>query len=89
MASCRGLITTAGFDTAAEAAYHGIQLAVIPARNHYEQECNSADIERNGIGVRFTHFEPGMQHRLKLYDHKEYRKWAGRSGELILKSIVE
>jgi hypothetical protein len=48
MASCKGLITTAGFDSAA-AACHGIPLAVIPSHNHFEQKCNGADIAAQWI----------------------------------------
>jgi len=89
MASCRGLIATAGFDTAAEAGYQGIPLAVIPVRNHFEQSCNSLDVERSGIGLRLDRMEPGIQHRLKQFDNKEFRKWVDRSEELILNSLAE
>jgi len=89
MSTCKGLITTAGFDTAAEAAYQGIPLAVIPVRNHFEQKCNSQDIDRHGIGIKLDHIEPGIQHYLKHFDMAEYRKWVDRSGELILNVITE
>lgn len=89
MSTCIGLISTAGFDTAAEAAYQGIPLAVIPARNHFEQRCNSQDIDRHGIGVKLEYLGPGIQQQLKPFDNKEFRKWVGRSGELILNSLAE
>jgi len=89
MAICKGLITTAGFDAVAEAAYHGIPLAVIPVRNHFEQKCNSIDMERNGIGIGISHIEPGILDRLKRFDNKEFRIWVNRSGDLILNSMTE
>ncbi|MEN8201919.1 MAG: glycosyltransferase family protein [Bacteroidota bacterium] len=89
MTTCRGLITTAGFDTSAEAAYHGIPLAVIPVRNHFEQRCNSLDIDMHGIGTKLDHLEPGIQHHLKASDNREFRRWVERSGEMILNSMTE
>ncbi len=87
MASCRGLIASAGFDLAAEAAYHGIPLAVIPTRNHFEQTCNAADIRRSGLGVSMTRIETDLLERMKPSDSDRYRSWAERAGELLLKSL--
>ncbi len=56
MKRCRGVICTAGFDTAAEAACMGVPLAVIPVENHYEQLCNSMDVERSGVGIILKEF---------------------------------
>ena len=89
MASCRGIIATAGFDTAAEAAYHGIPLAVIPARNHFEQRCNGVDIERNGIGTKLLAFESVIIDNLQTFDFTAYRIWVNNAEELILKSMME
>lgn len=89
MASCKGLITTAGFDTTAEAAYLGIPQAVIPARNHFEQLCNSKDMEDQGIGVKLDHLVPGIEQALKQFDNADYRRWVDQCGELILKTIAE
>lgn len=89
MASCRGLISTAGFDALAEAAYQGIPLAVIPVRNHFEQACNRADVERSGIGLGLHVLEPGIQYRLKEFDNREFRSWVNRSGELILNAAMK
>jgi uncharacterized protein (TIGR00661 family) len=89
MASCKGLIESAGFDTIAEAAYHGIPQAVIPVRNHFEQRCNSLDVEASGIGVKLDQLVPGLQQNMKRVDPAAYRKWADRSGELFLKNLKE
>ena len=64
MKQCRGVISTAGFDTVAEAAYMGIPLAVIPVENHFEQLCNSADVERSGIGIALAAISPGRSLRV-------------------------
>lgn len=89
MASCKGLITTAGFDSAAEAAYHGIPLVVIPSHNHFEQRCNGADIVANGIGVAVTRIEKGTLESMAPFDCFEYRRWVDLAGELIIKCIEE
>lgn len=85
MRSCRGLISSAGFDAAAEAAYHGIPLAVIPTRNHFEQGCNAADIMQSGIGVAVSKIEKEMLQEMEASETATYRLWADRAAELLLK----
>ncbi len=46
-----GVVTSAGFETCAEAMYLGKKLLVIPIRNQYEQACNAAALEQLGIHV--------------------------------------
>lgn len=89
MGRCRGLITTAGFDTVAEAAYLGIPLAVVPSQHHFEQRCNGADVERSGIGMSVNQLIPGIQQRIETFDNREYRNWVNRAAELINKSLQE
>jgi uncharacterized protein (TIGR00661 family) len=84
MASCKGLISTAGFDSAAEAALHGIPLAVVPSRNHFEQRCNAADIETKGVGVAGSQINPGLLERMFAPDNREYRAWVEQAGELLI-----
>lgn len=87
MGSCRGIITSAGFDTAAEAAWGGIPLAVVPSRQHFEQRCNAADIERSRIGVAVDQIGPDLPDRIRSFDAGEYRAWADRAGEMIIACI--
>jgi uncharacterized protein (TIGR00661 family) len=89
MAGCKGLIATAGFDLCAEAAYHGIPMLVVPARNHYEQLCNSLDVERSGIGKTVGHLLPGVQTQLVASDRIRFRAWVERAGELLFIGIGE
>lgn len=89
MSRCKGLICSAGFDTAAEAAYHGIPLAVIPTRNHFEQICNAADIERSGIGVAVSKIDQGMLEQMSSSETAEYRAWTDGAGERLLKWMKE
>lgn len=87
MASCKGLITTAGFDSAAEAAYHGIPLAVIPSRNHFEQRCNAADITAKGIGVAGFHMDEGLLERMHPFESRDYRDWVDQAVEQLMKLL--
>ena len=89
MASCRGLITSAGFDAAAEAAYHGIPLAVIPTRNHYEQHCNAADIKRSGIGYAVTRIGKEMLEEMKASEAETFRAWIDSTPGHLLKWVEE
>lgn len=84
MASCKGLITTAGFDSIAEAAYHGIPLAAVPSRNHYEQRCNAAEIVAKGIGVSGSHISKGLLDRMHSAESGNYRLWVEQAGERLM-----
>lgn len=48
---CSGVITSAGFETCAEAMYLRKKLFVIPIKNQYEQLCNAAALEMMGICI--------------------------------------
>ncbi|RLE00967.1 MAG: hypothetical protein DRJ13_07640 [Bacteroidetes bacterium] len=89
MASCKGLITTAGFDSAAEAACHGIPLAVIPSHNHFEQKCNGKDITLKGIGVTVSRIDQGILEQMRPKDCREYRAWVDQAGEQLINSMKE
>ncbi|HLE57419.1 MAG TPA: glycosyltransferase family protein [Rhodothermia bacterium] len=87
MAGCRGLVTTAGFESVCEAMYFGKPVLMIPVHGHYEQLCNAVDGERAGAGVRSDRFEldPLMSY---LPAHRpqteEFRDWVGGAPERIL-----
>jgi uncharacterized protein (TIGR00661 family) len=89
MSTAKGLICSAGFDTISEAAYHGIPLVAIPVKNHFEQLCNSYDVERSGIGQRADDVYPELLKQMKSPDQREFRSWVDRAGELIINSMNE
>ena len=88
MACCKGLITTAGFDTVAEGAYVGAPLAVVPVRNHFEQRCNSMDVEQSGLGVASDVISKGVLRQMKEIDNRKFRQWVDRSGEEIINHMA-
>ncbi|MFT5571009.1 MAG: hypothetical protein ACI8QD_001269 [Cyclobacteriaceae bacterium] len=57
MASCRGFVTTAGFESVCEAMYLGKPTMMIPVHGHYEQACNAVDGQKAGAGVPNEEFD--------------------------------
>jgi len=49
--SCLGVVTSAGFETSAEAIYLGKKLLVVPIKNQYEQLCNAEALKKLGVPV--------------------------------------
>lgn len=49
--SCEGVLTSAGFETPAEALYLRKKLFVIPIKNQYEQYCNAEALKKLGVPV--------------------------------------
>lgn len=54
LCGCRGVITSAGFETSSEAMYLNKKLMVIPIKNQYEQQCNAAALKSMGVTVELS-----------------------------------
>ena len=79
MARCRGVVSTAGFESIAEALYLGTPVQVVPVDGHFEQLCNAFDTVRARAGIRSTHFDLSqLQDFLPHYsaDTSAFREWA-------------
>jgi len=57
LANCSAYISTAGFESIAEAAYLQKKIMVVPTKRHFEQRCNAKDAERAGIAIRSKRFD--------------------------------
>jgi uncharacterized protein (TIGR00661 family) len=57
MTHCAGLISTAGFESVAEAMYLGKPVMMVPVPNHIEQMINAHDGELSGAGVQARSFD--------------------------------
>ena len=75
MLNCRRIITTAGFDTLAEAFYLGIPVFVIPSANHYEQYCNALDAGRTGMAFPLDEIGDLESVEFEASGHTAYREW--------------
>ncbi|MFC4873076.1 glycosyltransferase family protein [Negadavirga shengliensis] len=71
MAACKGLLTTAGFETICEALYLGKQSMMVPVSGHYEQQCNALDASLAGAGILSQNFDlHKLHHYLATNTHK-------------------
>lgn len=95
MEKCRGLISTAGFESVCEAMSLGKPVLMVPMKNHYEQTCNALDGEQSGAGLYrktfavsdFTEFIQGFESK-----RTEFGEWETESTHLIfshLNAVVE
>jgi uncharacterized protein (TIGR00661 family) len=57
MAACKGLVSTAGFESICEAMYLGKPVMVIPVKGQYEQACNALDSVYSGAGISSDNFD--------------------------------
>jgi uncharacterized protein (TIGR00661 family) len=51
LASCKGVLTGAGFELPSEAMFLNKKLMVIPMENQFEQQCNAESLKRMGVTV--------------------------------------
>jgi uncharacterized protein (TIGR00661 family) len=51
MAGCKGVITSAGFESVCEAMWLGKPVFMVPVEGHFEQLCNAVDALRAGAGI--------------------------------------
>jgi len=57
MAACKGLVSTAGFESICEAIYLGKPVMVIPVQGQYEQACNALDTVHSKAGISSEDFD--------------------------------
>jgi len=93
MKRCRGLATTAGFESVAEAMYLGTPALMVPVEGHYEQHCNARDGVRAGAGVVAASFDEGLS-RLRALTGERYdpptprfRRWLGGAEARFVREI--
>ena len=84
---CKGVMTTAGFETVCEAAYLGKPVLAVPMKKQYEQACNAAEAEEYGLAVQAERFDPALIDRYadEFYtsnrSHAWFRTWCDASEE--------
>ncbi len=90
MQNCKGLVTTAGFESVCEAMYLGKPTMMIPVPKHYEQACNATDAKRAGAGISGAKFDlTAFLHYIPY--HKDtrpaFQTWHSRSSFIFLREI--
>ncbi|NHE58164.1 glycosyltransferase family protein [Cyclobacterium plantarum] len=58
LSQCKAYLTTAGFESIAEAMYLNKKVLMVPVKGQYEQKCNALDAERTGAGIAADTFDP-------------------------------
>lgn len=79
MASCKGYVTTAGFESVCEAMYLDKPVLMVPVEGHYEQACNAIDAQKAGAGITSAHFNiQKLQDYLHTHQSisKKFQPWA-------------
>lgn len=92
MARCRGLVSTAGFESVAEAMYLGKPVQVIPVEGHFEQQCNALDTVRAGGGIRSARFDLSpLQRVVPAYRPpvRWFRSWVGRAETRFVRAVEQ
>jgi uncharacterized protein (TIGR00661 family) len=93
MASCKGFLTTAGFESIGEAMYLSKPVLMVPVKGQYEQRCNALDAEKAGAGKAAKSFDLMI---LKQYmagqkgsqeKHKAYKEWQDSLEEHVLEMV--
>lgn len=92
LATCRALVTTAGFESVCEAMYLGKPVMMVPVPNHFEQECNAIDGVISGAGVMSKSFDLSVifEYLPKHIDQSEkFRNWYHRGHQMFVREIAE
>lgn len=90
VASCRGLICTAGFESVCEAAYLSKPVLVWPSQGHFEQELNALDASGAGL----AEYPKGLNLDTVLnfsgsIDNKTYREWVHKRDAVLQKILFD
>jgi uncharacterized protein (TIGR00661 family) len=91
MAQCRGLVTTAGFESICEAMYLGKPVLMVPVEGQYEQACNAIDAVKAGAGIRDDHFNIS-----KLVEYipsygaraRSFKEWYEQGHQILLEALT-
>jgi len=92
LAACQAYVSTAGFDSIAEAAFLEKNILMVPTKNHFEQKCNAIDARRAGLAVSADDFDLSLvTNNKKTHSDrsiKTYKEWVERSSDKII-NILE
>lgn len=91
LTACRAYISTAGFDSIAEAAYLQKDILMIPTGNHFEQKCNAEDAGRAGIALASENFDlsPVTNKEKTRSDAalRAFKEWVDKYDDKIIKIL--
>ena len=89
MASSRGVVTTAGFESVSEAAWLDKSLLVIPVAHHAEQKWNARDAAQAGLARASDSFDLDLLSSLPASrDNAWFREWVA-CGEEKFSALID
>jgi uncharacterized protein (TIGR00661 family) len=93
MARCKGLVSTAGFESVCEAMYLNKPVMMVPVKGHYEQYCNARDASRIGAGIYAGEFDLSKLEECFLFYNKEknkhFRTWVNNVDSQLVNTIED
>ena len=92
MAQCKGMVTTAGFESICECMYLGKPVLMIPVSGQYEQACNALDAEQSGAGIQSESFNISkLIQYIPMYKNPSdsFRSWLGKGEEIIVHELTD
>ncbi len=90
MGMSKGVVTTSGFESLAEAMYLGKPALLNPVRNHFEQYCNAKEGARMGAAVYSDDFNLSLLERFipdYRFDAKHYRRWVLQAEHMLVQQV--
>ncbi len=91
LAHCRAYVSTAGFDSIAEAAYLQKNILMVPTKNHFEQKCNAADAVRAEIAASADSFDLSLMLKQEKTHHPAglaaFRRWVDDYDDKIMELL--
>jgi len=92
MAQCKGMVTTAGFESVCECMYLGKPVLMIPVSGQYEQACNAIDAEQAGAGIQEKSFNISkLIHYIPTYKNpsESFRSWHEKGQEIVVRELTD
>ena len=90
MATCRALVTTAGFESVCEAMYLGKPVLMVPVPKHFEQACNAIDGVLSGAGASARTFDLSVLTDFLPYfrsPQAEFQTWCHETDRFFVKHL--
>jgi uncharacterized protein (TIGR00661 family) len=92
MAACKGLVSTAGFESVCEAMYMGKPVLMVPVQGNYEQYCNAHDackpLSNAGMRDHLFNIDKFLDY---LPSHKNnqasFKQWVNSADEKLLEQL--
>jgi hypothetical protein len=88
MAGCRGVVSTAGFESVCEAIWLGKPLFLVPVEGHIEQLGNALEAVQLGYAIQDTAFVLDRLVELpSRLSNEAFRTWAGNASEVLARVL--